>query len=218
MSSLKVCYQSVFVESLKFYFRPSLHIFQHFLWKICPTPGACIKPGWLPQRPLYHKVNLLGYVAQCPLCHEVNLPRCSKSSGMWRLAALFHHDLWYFQHQTNEHFSSVYVINWAKLINQPTEVPLKSLQSTHSTKLLEKLLTWTTHTFYGRLWWFPQNVWNWEVQCKWTSVQTQFIVPQSSPTSSPGYCSLALEVGWEKAPASAGHMTTKHPEFLGVLN
>ena len=146
MSSLKVCYQSVFVESLKFYFRPSLHIFQHFLWKLCPTPGACIKPGWLPQRPLYHKVNLLGYVAQRPLCYEVNLPRCSKSSGMWRLAALFHHDLWYFQHQTNEHFSSVYVINWAKLINQPTEVPLKSLQSTHSTKLLEKVLTWATHT------------------------------------------------------------------------
>ena len=120
--------------------------FSAFLWKICPTPGACIKPGWLPQRPLYHKVNLLGYVAQRPLCHEVNLPRCSKSSGMWRLAALFHHDLWYFQHQTNEHFSSVYVINWAKLINQPTEVPLKSLQSTHSTKLLHGKVIEVSHT------------------------------------------------------------------------
>ena len=31
-------------------------------------------------------------------------------------------------------------------------------------------------------------------------------------------CCLALEVGREKAPASAGHMTTKHPEFVGVLN
>ena len=38
------------------------------------------------------------------------------------------------------------------------------------------------------------------------------------PTSSPGRFSLALEVGREKALASAGHMTTKHPEFVGVLN
>ena len=29
---------------------------------------------------------------------------------------------------------------------------------------------------------------------------------------------LALEVGQEKALVSAGHMTTKHPEFVGVLN
>ena len=53
---------------------------------------------------------------------------------------------------------------------------------------------------------------------KWTSVQIQFIVPWSSPTSSSGCFSLALEVGQEKALASAGHMTTKHPEFVGVLN
>ena len=37
-------------------------------------------------------------------------------------------------------------------------------------------------------------------------------------TSSPGRFFLALEVGREKALASAGHMTTKHPEFVGVLN
>ena len=35
---------------------------------------------------------------------------------------------------------------------------------------------------------------------------------------SPGRFSLALEVGREKALASAGHMTTKHPQFVGVLN
>ena len=164
MSLLKVCYQSVFVESLKFYFALiSLHIFQHFLWKICVTPDACIKPGCLARRPLYHKLNLLGYVAQRPLCHEVNLPRCSNTSLMWRSPSLFHHDLWYFQHQTNEHFSLVYVIYSAKLINQPTAVPLKSLKSTHSAKLLEKLLTWAAHIFYWRLWWFPRNMWNWEV-------------------------------------------------------
>ena len=132
MSLLKVCYQSVFAESLKFYFGLSLHIFEHFLWKICATPDACIKPGCLARRPLYHKVNLLGYVAQRPLCHEVYLPRWSNTSRMWRSASLFNHDLWYFQHQTNEHFSSVYVIYSAKLINQPTVVPLKALKSTHS--------------------------------------------------------------------------------------
>ena len=34
----------------------------------------------------------------------------------------------------------------------------------------------------------------------------------------PRALSLALEVGREKALASVGHMTTKHPEFVGVLN
>ena len=38
------------------------------------------------------------------------------------------------------------------------------------------------------------------------------------PPSSLGRFSLALELGREKALASAGHMTTKHPEFVGVLN
>ena len=37
-------------------------------------------------------------------------------------------------------------------------------------------------------------------------------------TSSPGCFSLALQVGWVKALASASHMITKHPEFVGPLN
>ena len=37
-------------------------------------------------------------------------------------------------------------------------------------------------------------------------------------TLSPGHFSLALEVGWVKALASASHMITKHPEFVGPLN
>ena len=37
-------------------------------------------------------------------------------------------------------------------------------------------------------------------------------------TSSPGRFSLALEVGWVKALASASHMITKHPGFVGLLN
>ena len=40
----------------------------------------------------------------------------------------------------------------------------------------------------------------------------------SVTTSSPGRFSLALEVGLEKALALAGHMTIKHPEFVGVIN
>ena len=42
--------------------------------------------------------------------------------------------------------------------------------------------------------------------------------PPFATTSSPGRFSLALEVGREKALASAGHMTIKHPEFVGVIN
>ena len=38
------------------------------------------------------------------------------------------------------------------------------------------------------------------------------------PTSSPGRFSLVLGAGREKALASAGHMTTKHPAFVGVIN
>ena len=37
-------------------------------------------------------------------------------------------------------------------------------------------------------------------------------------TLSPGHLSLALEVRWEKALASASHMITKHTEFAGVFN
>ena len=39
-----------------------------------------------------------------------------------------------------------------------------------------------------------------------------------SSTSSPGRFSLALGAGREKALASAGHMTTRHPAFVGVIN
>ena len=38
------------------------------------------------------------------------------------------------------------------------------------------------------------------------------------PTSSPGRFSPVLEVGWEKALVSADHMSTKQPQFVGVLN
>ena len=48
---------------------------RHCPWKMCATPGACIKSGCLARRPLCHKVNLPSCVARRPLCHRVNLPR-----------------------------------------------------------------------------------------------------------------------------------------------
>ena len=88
-SLLKVYYRSVFNESSKafifqkcvesytlskIYFGLSLHI---FLWKMRATPGVCIKPGCLAQRPLCHKVNLPATrEAQRLLCHKVNLLSC----------------------------------------------------------------------------------------------------------------------------------------------
>ena len=52
----------------------------------------------------------------------------------------------------------------------------------------------------------------------WCLGNNEILASKHDTTSSPGRFSLALEVGREKALASAGHMTTKHPEFVGVLN
>ena len=49
---------------------------RHCPWKMCATPGACIKPGCLARQPLCHKENLPSSVARRPLYHRVNLPRC----------------------------------------------------------------------------------------------------------------------------------------------
>ena len=61
-------------RSVKFHFGSSM--VRHCIWKMCATPGTCIKPGCLARRPLCHKVNLPSCVARRPLCHKVNLPRC----------------------------------------------------------------------------------------------------------------------------------------------
>ena len=44
------------------------------------------------------------------LCSSAAVIPQSKSSEMWSSAAPFHHDLWYFRHWTNEHFSSMLFI------------------------------------------------------------------------------------------------------------
>ena len=75
------------------------------------------------------------------LCSSAAVVPQSKSTEMWTSAALFHHDLWYFRHQTNEHLY-VYVIYSEKLINSSQSLhSYTSLKSTHSTKLLQ-----TNHT------------------------------------------------------------------------
>ena len=85
-------------------------------------------PSCVARRLLCHKVNLPSCAAhQQPLCHKVNLPRCE---------ARRHHFI-----MTCDVFRSgqLHVIYSEKPINQPTVGPLKSLKSTHSTKLLKKL-------------------------------------------------------------------------------
>ena len=122
---------------------------RHCLWKMCAIPGACIKPG-LVRLPLCHKVNLLSCVARqplsghrvnlpsCvarqPLCHKVNLPRCEARWGhLIKTCDIFG------TRQTN-------TLTLCYLLAKPYKsarscATLKSLKSTHSTKLLEKLLT-----------------------------------------------------------------------------
>ena len=44
------------------------------------------------------------------LCSSAAVIPQSKSTEMWSSAAPFHHDLWYFRHLTNEHFSCMLFI------------------------------------------------------------------------------------------------------------
>ena len=91
-SLLKVYYRSMFAESSKAF------IFQKLQRPLCRKVNL---PSCVARRPLCHKVNLPSCVARGPLCPRVN------STEMWSSGEPFHHDLWYFQHRTNEHFRSM---------------------------------------------------------------------------------------------------------------
>ena len=104
-SFLKVYYRCVFIESSKVVFWKCVLLLVH----------ASMKPGCLARRPLCYKVNLPSWVARRPLCN-------SKSTAIWSSVAPLYHDLWYFRHRTNEHFSSMLFIR-KKLINQPIVAP-----------------------------------------------------------------------------------------------
>ena len=137
---------------------------RHCLWKMCATPGACIKPGLvrlplchkvnllscvarqplsghrvnLPscvaRRPLCHKVNLPSCVARQPLCHKVNLPRCEAR----RRHLIMTCDI-FGTGQTNT-LTLCYLLG-KTYKPAHSSATLESLKSTRSTKLLEKLLT-----------------------------------------------------------------------------
>ena len=83
-------------------------------------------------RPLCHKVNLPSCVARRPLCHKVNLPRCKA----WRRHFIMTRDI-FGTEQTNI-LGLCYF--FGKTYKQSTVAPLKSLKSTHLTKLLQHLL------------------------------------------------------------------------------
>ena len=121
---LKVYYRSVFAESFNTF------IFQEFSTAIVPQTKStklCSSAAVVPQS------------KSTELCNSAAVVPQSKSTGMWSSAAPFQHDLWYFWHRTNEHFRSML---FRKTYKQPTVTPLKSLKSTHLTKLLH-LLRWT---------------------------------------------------------------------------
>ena len=148
-SLLKVYYRSVFAESFKTF------IFQKFRRPLCHKVNL---PSCVARRPLCHKVNLPSCVARRPLCHKVNLPWSEARRGHFILTC----DI--FGTGQTKIFSSMLFIR-KKLVNQLSVAPLKSLKSTHSTKLL-KIDIDVSHTFHLRLWSFPWNVWEKSVnQC-----------------------------------------------------
>ena len=83
------------------------------------------------RRPLCHKVNLPSCVARRPLCHKVNLPRCEARRRRFIMTC----DI-FGTGQTN--ILSLRYLFW-KTYKQPIVAHLKSLKSTHSTKLLHLL-------------------------------------------------------------------------------
>ena len=153
---LKVYNRCVFIESFKIVFWKCVRLLVH----------ASMKPRCLARRPLCHKVNLPSCVGRQPLCHKVNLLRCEARRPLChkvnlqrcearRRYLIMTCDI-FGTGQTNI-FALCYL--FGKTYKPAySSATLKSLKSTHSIKLLKKLLTWA-HTFHWRLWWFRWNVW-----------------------------------------------------------
>ena len=110
-------------------------------WKMSATPAACIKPG-LVRRPLRHKVNLPSCVARQRLCHKVNLLRC-EARRRHLIMTCDISDI-FGTGQTNT-LTICYLLG-KTYKPAHSSATLESLKSTHSTKLLEKLLTRAAHT------------------------------------------------------------------------
>ena len=126
--------------------------------------------------PLCHKVNALSCVAWRSWFYKVNLPRCETRGRHFIV-----HDLWYFRQRTNEHFSSMLFIckTWPAHSSATQVTDINTLDQMTG-KVVDVSRTHISLTFHWRLWWFPWNVWNWEVvsvnQCSNT-----IIVPRRSP-------------------------------------
>ena len=128
----EVCY-SVFVNRSSFKSVLKVNTLSKILLWIIPSyfslENACY--SWY-----VHQTGLFSSASVVPqskftgeLCSSAAVIPQSKSSEMWSSAAPFHHDLWYFRHWTNEHFSSMLFIRQ----NVTTVAPLKLLKSIHST-------------------------------------------------------------------------------------
>ena len=133
----EVCY-SVFVNRSSFKSVLNLHkayIFKSLLKVYYPSVFAESFKTFILQkfrRLLCHNVNLQSCVARRPLCHKVNLPRCEARRRRFIMTC----DI-FGTGQTNI-LGLCYL--FGKTYKQPTVAPLKSLKSTHSTKLLQHLL------------------------------------------------------------------------------
>ena len=106
--------------------------------------------SWCMHQTGFSSAAVVSQSKSTELCSSAAVVPQSKSTEMWSSAAPFDHDLWYFRHRTNEHFNSMLFI---RKTYKPahSNATLESLKSTRSTKLLEKLLRWATHTFHWRL-------------------------------------------------------------------
>ena len=108
-----------FKSLLKVYYRSVFaESFKTFIFQKC-------------RRLLCHKVNLQSCVARWPLCHNVNLLRCEARRRRFIMTC----DI-FGTGQTNI-LGLCYL--FGKTYKQPTVAPLKSLNLTHSTKLLHLL-------------------------------------------------------------------------------
>ena len=130
------CY-SLFVNRL--YFKSVLNLRKAYIFKSLlkvyyqsvfaePFKTSMFQKFW---RPLCHKVNLESCAARRRLCHKVNLPRCEARRRRFIMTC----DI-FGTGQTNI-LGLCYL--FGKTYKQPTVAPLKSLKSTHSTKLLHLL-------------------------------------------------------------------------------
>ena len=98
-----------------FYFRLSLLIF--FLENACYSwcmhqTGLFNSASVVPQSKftgeLWSSASVVPQSKSTELCSSAAVIPQGKSTEMWSSAAAFHHDVWYFQYWTNEHFRQAF--------------------------------------------------------------------------------------------------------------